>query len=708
MPDLLLELFSEEIPARMQAKAAEDLKSLFVKGFKEAGLPHGGARGYATPRRLTLHVEDVAAAAEAVSEEIKGPRADAPEKALEGFLRKTGLSKEQLELRDSKKGQVYFAVIEKPARPAKDIVSALAPEVLRAFPWPKAMRWGDGEFRWVRPLRSILCLLCDDDGVEIAPFELGGLVAGDVTYGHRFMTADKKTGSPKAIQVTGVKQYRSALRAAQVVLDPIERQEAILREARRLTEAAGLELVEDRGLLAETAGLVEHPTPLLGPIAEEFQKLPAEVLRTSMKEHQKFFSARDPKTGRITGFVTVSNIEAPDGGATILSGNERVLRARLADAMFFFENDLSTGLETMGEKLKAVTFHNQLGGQGDRVFRLRALARQLAPRIDADPNLAERAAELAKSDLCSEMVYEFPELQGYMGAVYAREAGAPAEVVEAIETHYAPLGPGDAAPRGAVAAAVALADKLDQLAGFWAIGAKPTGSGDPFALRRAALGVIRIVLENELSLDLDAALAEHAGRLEHVLAEGAAFDAAARADLMGFIADRLKVFLRDNGVRHDVVDAVFGLERAKNRPPAADLTLIKKRVDAVNALIGSEDGANLLAAFKRANNILTAEEAKDGVEYSLDPLVKLAKETEEKALFKALDIAEAAAAAALEKQEFGEACAAMAKLRGPLDAFFDKVVVNAEEAVLRRNRLCLLNRIRATLGRVADFSVLEG
>lgn len=707
MPDLLLELFSEEIPARMQAKAAEDLRTLFLKGFKEAGLSHGAARGYATPRRLTLLVEDLAAAAAAVSEEIKGPRIDAPKQALEGFLRKTGLAEEALEVRDDKKGQVYFAVIEKPARPTREILMEIAPAILKAFPWPKSMRWGAGDFRWVRPLRSILCLLCEGSKAEIAPFEVGGLVAGDLTYGHRFHTMDKKTGLPKPIQVTGVKQYKSALRKAKVILDPIERQEAIARDAAKLCKESGLELVEDRGLLHEVAGLVEHPVALLGPIAEEFQRLPAEVLRTSMKAHQKFFSAREPKSGRITGFVTVANIAAPDGGATILAGNERVLKARLSDAMFFFENDLATPLEKMAAKLETVTFHNQLGSQGARIRRLAGLAAALAGPVGADGRLASRAAGLAKADLSSEMVYEFPELQGYMGAVYAREAGEKPAVSGAIEGHYAPLGPSDDAPTDKVAIAVALADKLDQLAGFWAIGAKPTGSGDPFALRRAALGVIRIVLENELTLDLDAVLKEHGLRLAPDLVDGA-FDDAARADLMGFFADRLKVFLRDQGVRHDVVEAVFRLDRSKGREPAAALALVKKRIDAVGALLGSPDGENLQAAFKRANNILTAEEARDGVEYSLDPIAKLAKEAEEKALFKALDAAEEVAEQALGREDFARACSAMARLRGPLDAFFDKVVVNAEEATLRRNRLCLLNRIRATLGRIADFSALEG
>ncbi|MEM9724957.1 MAG: glycine--tRNA ligase subunit beta, partial [Pseudomonadota bacterium] len=704
MPDLLLELFSEEIPARMQKKASADLEALFVKGFREAALPHGATRALATPRRLTLIVEGVAREAAAASEEVKGPRVGAPEQAVQGFLRKTGLALEDLEIReakpgDPKKGQVYFAVKNTPARPAAEIIGALAPEILESFPWPKSMRWGEGSFRWVRPLRGVLCMLFDGGEGAVAPFSVGGLVAGDATFGHRVHGADRRTGAPKRITVTGVKHYQTALRRAGVIVDPEERRALIHAEAARLAAEAGLELVEDPRLLEEVTGLVEKPAPLLGRIAEEFQALPPEVLRTSMKEHQKFFAAREAASGRITGFVTVANVEAPDGGETILAGNERVLRARLSDAMFFYRNDLATGLEAMAEKLAAVTFHNQLGSQADRVYRLRALARSVAPYTGAEPDLAERAAALAKADLCSEMVYEFPELQGHMGGVYATEAGESQAVAEAIETHYAPLGPGDAAPEGAVARAVALADKLDLLAGFWAIGAKPSGSGDPFALRRAALGVIRIILEGDLRIDLDALLAEHEDRLKSALASRAldpeaGFDEAARADLAAFIAERLKVYLRDQGVRHDVVEAVYALGRRSGGAAAADLALTRRRIDALSALLGAEDGENLRAAHKRAVSILTAEEARDGVEYSLDPLERLAREPAEKALFKALDAAEAQAEAALAKEDFAAACSAMAPLRTPLDAFFDAVTVNAEEGALRRNRLCLLNRIR--------------
>lgn len=701
MPELLLELFSEEIPARMQAKAAEDLKKLILAGLDEAGLAHGEARAFATPRRLTLVVVDVAAETDAVREELKGPRTDAPAKALEGFLRKTGLSEDKLEKRDDKKGQVYFAVIERPARAAEAIIGAAVVKTIEMFPWPKSMRWGSGELRWVRPLRSILCLF---DG-RVPAFEIGGVASGAVTQGHRFLSVDEKTGAPRELRPSGFDDYVAQLAEAHVALDPAARATMIDAKARALAEEAGLELVEDPALLRETAGLAEHPVPLLGSIDPEFQELPPEVLQTSMREHQKFFSVRDPKTGRIVKFVTVSNMEASDGGAKILAGNERVLRARLADARFFYQNDLAKPLEDNIETLQAVTFHNQLGSQADRVKRIVALAEILAKPVGAKKTQAGRAAKLAKADLVSEMVFEFPELQGVMGRYYALAAGEKPAVADAIRDHYSPAGPSDAAPTEPVAAATALADKLDQLAGFWAIGAKPTGSGDPFALRRAALGVIRIVLENNLRLKIDDALAVHAPRIDKTVIGEGGFSAEVRADLMSFFADRLKVWLRDQGARHDVVDAVYRL--TPEGAPVDDFARVKARIDALGSLIGSEDGANLLAAYKRANNILTAEEAKDGVEYGLDPEPGLAEEPAEKALFEALDAADAAVRAALGAEDDSAAMSAMAQLRAPLDAFFDKVVVNAENGIVRRNRLCMLNRIRRIMGQVGDLSAVE-
>ena len=687
MPDLLLELFSEEIPARMQARAAEDLTRLIGEGLTSAGVTFAEAHAYATPRRLALHVTDLLAETAPLREELKGPRTDAPEKALEGFLRKTGLMKEQLEIRDDKKGQVWFAVIEKPGRKASEILAELVPEVVRKFPWPKSMRWGDGDLRWVRPLRSILCILSDGGAAEIVTFDIGGIVSGDVAFGHRFM-------GDGPFPVTSFEAYREELLAQKVILDPAERAKAIEKGMAKLAKKAGLEIVPDPGLLREVAGLVEWPVPLMGEVEERFRSLPPEVLQTSMKEHQKFFSLRDPKSGQITGFVTVANVEAKDKGEKIVAGNQRVLRARLADAEFFYRNDLQTGLEKALAKLETVTFHNKLGSQRQRVERIRQLAREIAPLVGADPDRADRAAELAKADLATEMVYEFPELQGLMGRYYAEAAGEAPEVAAAIEAHYQPLGPTAEVPTAPVSIAVALADKIDMLAGFWAIDEKPTGSGDPFALRRAALGVIRILLETEKRVRLRGLLAERVRGFE---AEEAVAD-----DLLSFFADRLKVYLRDHGVRHDVIDAVFRLDGQD------DLVDVAARVRALSALLGSETGANLLAAFKRANNILTAEEKKDGVEYSLDPDPKFAEEAAEKALFKALDAADAAIAPALSDEDYPGAMAEMAKLREPLDAFFDDVIVNAENQTVRRNRLCLLNRIRATMGKVADFSAIEG
>lgn len=706
MPELLLELFSEEIPARMQAKAADDLRKLMLAGMQEAGLAHGAARAFATPRRLTLVVEDVAEETEAVREELKGPRTDAPAKALEGFLRKTGLSEDRLEKRDDKKGQVYFAVIEKPAKKAEEIIAETAARTIESFPWPKSMRWGSGELRWVRPLRSILCMLGDGKSFVVPAFEVGGLASGAVAYGHRFLSVDTKTGAPKAIRPTGFEDYVAKLAKAFVTLDPAARRAAIEKRAAALAAEHGLELVEDRGLLSETAGLVEHAVPLVGSIDKEFQELPSEVLQTSMREHQKYFSLRHPKSGQIVKFVTVSNMEAADGGAKIVAGNERVLRARLSDARFFYANDLAKPLEDNLNALESVTFHNQLGSQAARIRRIGRLAEALAEAVGAEPADAARAALLAKADLASEMVYEFPELQGVMGRYYALAAGEAPAVADAIRDHYAPAGPSDAAPKEPVAIAVALADKLDQLAGFWTIGAKPTGSGDPFALRRAALGVIRIVLENGLRLEMADALERHAPRIDKDVVGEGAFAHDVRMDLMAFFADRLKVWLRDQGARHDVVDAVYRL--AREGAPVDDFARAKARIDALGGLIGSEDGANLLAAYKRANNILAAEEAKDGVEYSLDPEPRLAEEPPEKALFAALDKAEEAVREALAKEDDAAAMTAMAKLRAPLDAFFDQVVVNAENGIVRRNRLCLLNRVRVIMGRVGDLSAIEG
>ncbi len=710
MSDLLIELLSEEIPARMQGKAAEDLKRLVTDGLVERGLTYGHAAAFATPRRLVLAVQGLAERSSPVREERKGPRTDAPEKAIEGFLRSTGLARDQLEVRADKKAEVFFAVTTRPGREAPEIVAEALEAAVRGFPWPKSMRWGSGDLRWVRPLQSILCLLTREDGSEVVPLAIDGIAAGQGTRGHRFM-------APEPFNVTGFEDYEARLRRAFVLLDPAERAAKIAHDAAQLAFARGLEIVEDPRLLTEIAGLVEWPVVLMGAIEARFLDLPPEVLQTSMREHQKFLSARNPATGRIEAYVVVANRETADGGAAILAGNARVLAARLSDAAFFWTNDLATPLGEMAAKLDAVTFHNKLGTVGERVSRVAALARELAPMVGADPDLAERAARLAKADLASSMVYEFPELQGVMGRYYAERAGEDAAVAAAAQEHYAPLGPSDAVPTAPVSVAVALADKIDTLTGFWAIGEKPTGSGDPFALRRAALGVIRIVQETGVRLGLRRLFAAHletvnksvdAARLRLALEDAATVPPPApgaepvAADLAAFFHDRLKVYLRDKGIRHDVIDACLAM------PGNDDLTLVTRRAEALAAFLKTEDGANLLQGFKRANNILTAEEKKDGVEYSLDPDPQFAETASETALFGALDRAEAAIAPALAAEDFAAAMTALASLRAPIDAFFEETVVNAPSPLVRRNRLCLLNRIRAVMTRVAAFSVVEG
>ena len=686
MPDLLLELFSEEIPARMQARAAADLKARVTDGLVEAGLTYAGAVAHSTPRRLALSVQGLLAESPTVREERKGPRVDAPEKALEGFLRATGLTKDQLDIRDDKKGQVYFAAIEKPGRPAAEIVAEVVEQVVRHFPWPKSMRWGTGSLRWVRPLHSILCILTDDAGAETVDLEIDGLRAGDVTAGHRFM-------APSHFSVTRFDDYEAKLKRAKVILSAEERADHIWVEAHNMAFAQGLEVVEDKALLAEVAGLVEWPVVLMGDIGAAFLDLPPEVLQTSMKEHQKFFSVRNPKTRQIEKFVTVANRETADDGATILAGNHKVLAARLSDAKFFWENDLRTvreiGLEGMAAGLETVTFHSKLGSQGDRIKRISTLAREIAPLVGAKPDLAAEAARVVKADLQSEMVDEFPELQGIMGRYYAEAAGHDDGVPEACEEHYKPLGPGDDVPTGPVSVTVALADKIDMLTGFWAIDEKPTGSKDPFALRRAALGVIRLMLENAVRAHLSA-----------VFVKG--YAGADADDLLAFFHDRLKVHLRDEGIRHDVIDACIGM------PGNDDLVLLVRRAEALATFLKTDDGENLTQGFKRANNILTDEERKDGVEYSFGPDAKLAEAAEEKALFGALDAAEARIAPALAAEDFAAAMSAMADLRQPIDAFFEAVVVNAENQILRRNRLNLLHRIREICLKVADLRRIEG
>ncbi|KIN64542.1 Glycyl-tRNA synthetase beta chain [Sulfitobacter noctilucicola] len=758
MPDLLIELFSEEIPARMQRRAADDLQKLVTNGLVDAGLTYASAAAFSTPRRLTLTVEGLLDASPAITEERKGPKADAPEKAIEGFLRGAGVTREQLEERDTPKGKILFAMIHKEGRPAADIIAEVLEQTIRNFPWPKSMRWGAGSLKWVRPLQSILCLLSAEDGAEVVALDVDGIKAGDTTYGHRFL-------APDAIKVNSFEDYEAKLARAHVVLRPEARSETIWHDATNMAFASGMEVVEDAGLLAEVAGLVEWPVVLMGPIADDFLGLPPEVLQTSMREHQKFFSVRNTKTGRIERFITVANRTTSDDGATILAGNEKVLSARLADAKFFWENDLRVaksedGMGAWVKALENVTFHNKLGTQAELIERMAVLARELAPMVGANADEAEQAARVAKADLSSEMVYEFPELQGLMGRYYAQAAGLPDAVAAAAEEHYAPLGPSDDVPTAPVSIAVSLAEKFDKLTGFWAIDEKPTGSKDPFALRRAALGVIRILVENDLSVQLSTslfgsifaekdpsypklleyleeiritkAMMETAPELkidnlswEKIKEMGTTFQAideaekkkkpmleeieaidsriaAKKADLFAFLQDRLKVYLRDQGVRHDIIDACIAMEGND------DLTLLVKRARALSETLNTDDGENLIQGFKRANNILTQAEEADGVEYSYGADVKFSETDEERALFKALDEAEAIINPAMKEQDFTTAMSAMAALREPIDAFFDAVQVNSDNGTVRRNRLNLLSRIRTICTSVADLTRIDG
>lgn len=686
MPDLLIELFSEEIPARMQKRAAQDLKKLVTDGLVEAGLTYSAAGVFSTPRRLTLSIEGLLAQSPPQKEERKGPKTDAPQAAIDGFLRATGVNIDALEPRDDKKGQVYFAVVSKPGRPAAAIVAEVLEGAIRTFPWPKSMRWGAGILRWVRPLHRILCLLCDEGGSEIVPLSVDHITASNITEGHRFL-------APTPFSVKGFDDYSQKLARAFVVLDPETRAQSIWHDATTQAFALGLEVVEDAGLLAEVAGLVEWPVVLMGEIGIDFLALPAEVLQTSMREHQKFFSVKNPKTGRIERFITVANNAPQDGGTLILKGNQKVLSARLSDAKFFWENDLrriqANGLEGMGAGLSAVTFHNKLGSQAERIARIATLAAHLAPMMDVDPERAILAAKVAKADLQSAMVGEFPELQGTMGSYYARVQNLPPEVAQCCKDHYAPLGPQDAVPDDALALVVGLADKIDTLTSFWAIGEKPTGSKDPFALRRATLGIIRIILTKDLHLNLRG-LFTHANTLANA------------DDLLSFFHDRLKVYLRDQGIRHDIIDAcLVGVGND-------DLLQVTRRAQALAAGLQTDDGENLRQAFLRANNILAQAEAKDGVEYSYGADPKFAENDIERAVFTALDHAEPLIAKAIHSQDFISSMAYMAALREPLDAFFTGLQINSDNAIIRRNRLNLLHRIRSTCGQLADLSKVVG
>jgi glycyl-tRNA synthetase beta chain len=772
MPDLLLEFLSEEIPARTQARAADDLKKMVTDALVAAGLTYEGAQAFATPRRLALSVHGVPARQPDIREEKKGPRVGAPQGAVAGFLKAAGLkSISEAKVQPDKKGDFYIALIEKKGKPAIDVIADIVPQVALDFPWPKSMRWGSQKeheetvnivtekgdrivaekgdnivaniwIKWVRPLHSIVATFGPEtEEPEIVPFEVGGIKSGDETRGHRFM-------APAPFKVRRFDDYAAKLAAAKVMLDPARRAQTILADAQNLAFAQGYELVEDDGLLAEVAGLVEWPVTQMGSFDASFLAIPGEVIRATIRTNQKCFVLRDPQSANLVNkFILVANIEASDGGKAIVAGNERVIRARLSDAKFFYDTDLKTRLEARLPKFERIVFHEKLGSQAERIARIVALAGQLAPIVGADRAKAERAAQLCKADLLTDVVGEFPELQGLMGRYYAEAQGEDEAVAHACEDHYRPKGPDDLVPADPVSIAVALADKIDTLVGFWAIDEKPTGSKDPYALRRAALGVIRILIDNELQLPLRTQLWRHFGMVarDETLSEAIAalhplqaqivelsatdIDLAVRLevlvsekakqvaspvlvqahsylhqtyDLLAFFADRLKVQLREQGARHDLVDAVFALEGQD------DLLLIVRRVEALGKFLDSDDGKNLLAGVKRASNIIRIEEKKDKRDYTGAPEAKRYELAEEKALAQAIDAAKKDAAAAVAKEDFAAAMSAMAKLRPKVDAFFDKVTVNVDDQALRENRLKLLNEIREATRAVADFSKIEG
>ncbi|NEX00065.1 glycine--tRNA ligase subunit beta [Rhodopseudomonas sp. BR0G17] len=765
MPDLLLELFSEEIPARMQGKAADDLKRLVTDKLVAEGLVYEGAKAFATPRRLTLTVHGIPARQPDLKDERKGPKVGAPEAAVQGFLKAAGLASldEAKIQKDPKKGDFYVALIEKPGKPAIDVIAEFLPVIVRTFPWPKSMRWGErsrkpGALQWVRPLHSIIATFgMETEEPDVVHFNVDGIEAGQTTRGHRFM-------APAEFSVRRFEDYEAKLFAAKVVLDSARRKDIILADAKTLAQAQNYELVEDQGLLDEVSGLVEWPVALMGSFDKDFLSIPDEVIRATIRANQKCFVVADPATGKLANkFILTANIEASDGGAAITAGNERVIRARLSDAKFFYETDLKTKLEDRLPKFDQIVFHEKLGTQAERIARIERLAAEIAPLVGADVEKTKRAAKLCKADLLTEVVGEFPELQGLMGKYYALAQGEDASVAAACEEHYKPQGPNDRVPTDPVSIAVALADKLDTLVGFWAIDEKPTGSKDPYALRRAALGVIRLVLENGLQIALEVLLKEACFpilrsfqtedlfvlvrqskgmgylTIDEIFSEGSRFgdrvDASARVlicrlrqgsakagvmnigkyevcrelpppeetavDLLSFFADRLKVQLRDQGARHDLVDAVFALEGQD------DILMIVRRVEALAAFLATDDGKNLLAGTKRAANILRIEEKKDGRAFDGAPDASLYAQDEEKALAAAIDRAKADAGAAVAKEDFAAAMTAMAGLRPAVDAFFDKVTVNADDKAVRENRLKLLNEIRAATRAVADFSKIQ-
>jgi glycyl-tRNA synthetase beta chain len=742
MPDLLLELFSEEIPARMQAKAADDLRRMVTDKLVAEGLVYEGAKAFATPRRLALTVHGIPARQSDLKEERKGPRVGGPDAAIQGFLKATGLARiEEAKIqRDPKKGDFYIALIEKPGRPTLEVLAEMLPVIVRTFPWPKSMRWGErsarpGALTWVRPLHAITATFgLETEEPDVVTFSIDGIDAGQTTFGHRFM-------APAAIKVRRFEDYEAKLLDAKVVLDPERRKDSIVTDAKQLAFAQGFALVEDAALLDEVSGLVEWPVVLMGSFDAAFLSIPGEVIRATIRNNQKCFVVNDPKTGKLANkFILTANVEATDGGKAIVAGNERVIRARLSDAKFFYETDLKTRLEDRLPKFENIVFHEKLGTQAERIARIERLAGEIAPLVGADVEKAKRAAKLAKADLLTEVVGEFPELQGLMGKYYALAQGEDASVAAASEEHYKPQGPTDRVPTDPVSVAVALADKIDTLVGFWAIDEKPTGSKDPYALRRAALGVIRIILENQIRISIGRVIdgkfgpilmAQEASDLARRLAAAESVGASnieggkwvthgtylgqhhydiRTIDLLTFLADRLKVQLREQGARYDLVDAVLSLQQLGMGPTEGndDLLLIVRRVEALGKFLETDDGKNLLAGTKRASNILAIEEKKDKRSFDGAPDPALYTLDEEKALAKSIDQVKTEAGAAVAREDFAAAMSAMAKLRPAVDAFFEHVKVNDDDPKVRENRLKLLNEIRSATRAVADFSRIEG
>ena len=706
MAEFLLELFCEEIPARMQAQAAWDLERLIVGALSDRGLLFEAVRSFFGPRRLVLVIDGLASQQPDQREEKKGPRVGAPQKAIDGFLRTAGVSLEQCLVQNDAKGEFYVAVIERNGRRTGDVLADIVTEAMAKLPWPKSMRWGVGSgARWVRPLHGIITLF---DG-EVVPCAFAGVASGNVTFGHRFL------GSNQPIVVRRFADYEAALKGAYVILDAEERKDIIIHELNQKCFALGLEAIADEGLLKEVAGLVEWPVVLIGRIEDSFMTVPPEILQTSMRTHQKYFAVREPITGRMAPrFAVVANMKADDGGKQIVAGNERVLRARLADAKFFWDQDRKVRLDSRVEALKGVIFHAKLGTQYSRLERIEVLSGIIAQKLGADVAKAMRGGRLCKADLTSGLVGEFPELQGIMGRYYALHDGEDCEVADAIRDHYRPIGPTDAAPVAPVSVAVALADKIDSLVAFFMCAERPTGSGDPYALRRAALGVIRIVLDSGVRLPLmellsqaqeligDTVKSDHLHRATKSDAARRVAGENAAASVFNFLVERLKVSWREKGTRHDLIDAVLSLGDED------DLVRLVARVDVLQKHLNTEDGVNLLIAYRRTANILRAEEKRDGCQYVGTPDPQAFVQSEEKGLF--IDLATAAELITSEigRERFTEAMAVMARLRGPVDAFFDKVTVNVDDPALRRNRLFLLSRLRSTLHLVADFSKVEG